>query len=341
MTFFKSKKICIVYTIYAFLLYLINAKDDDIDKTRYIFHSTFPDGYEKRVKFGFRFKAPPISKLFFPFNTIMYRCYLLRHFPIILPWDEIFMQDHELWTQFYVWNHKYTFIEDSPCICRKMVEIADCELAKVFKKNLENKSWKESVANGPLFYNYFAQHQNAKTLLLTEDDPSEYLKDRKRIILPRLDNNLWSSFSDYKKQRILQLFDISSCDIKILQNAKYMLLTQCLYPDIVSQEDHKSIYQKIISKYDINEILIKTHPRDLFNYEAIWPGVKVFRKSIPIQIINMIGIKIQKAITVYSTSVCQLDCEVDWYGTEINDVLYKKVKHVPVPNIPNLNVCKL
>ena len=49
-----------------------------------------------------------------------------------------------------------------------------------------------------------------------------------------------------------------------------VILTQSLYKDMVSTEIHTQIYQKIVSNYPADQIMLKVHYRDQFDY--IWPS---------------------------------------------------------------------
>ena len=343
----KERNICIVNTIYALFLYLLNAKDEEIDRTIYIFNYSIPQAFEYRVKKGIRYKNPKClfasNRLKWKLKWLIYRLQFLFKLPILRGKDKIYMQDHEHWQQIYVYKHEYTVIEDSPNICFSLLvkghskwrEDIEAEL------NLKKPLW-FSVLYGPLYGYAFATHKNASSLLLTESDPSEYLRDRKRILLPKLDEKLWSSFSDYKKNRILQIFDITESDLASLKKSSVWLLTQPLYPDLISREEHKKIYEKVIHSYNQEELMIKTHPRDHFDYcGEFGKDFKTFRKPVPQQLLSMMGLKIGKAVTVYSSAVNQLNCDLDWYGTEISTELFSKVGHIPIPQLEKINLINI
>ncbi len=343
----KGRNICIVNTIYALFLYLLNAKDEEIDRTIYIFNFSVPEGFEHRVKNGIRYIKPKYlftsDSLKWKLNWLIYRLQFLFKLPILRGKDRIYMQDHVHWQQMYIYKHEYTFIEDSPNICFNLLEKGHGECREYFESEMKLKKplW-FSVLYGPVYGFAFATHKNASSLLLTESDPSEFLKNRKRILIPKLDENLWSSFSDFKRNKILQIFDIRESDLVSLKKSSIWLLTQPLYPDLISLEEHKKIYERVIRSYNQEELIIKTHPRDFFDYcGEFGKDLKIFSKPVPQQLLSMIGLKIAKAVTVYSSAVNQLNCDVDWYGTEISTELFSKVGHIPVPKTEINNVINI
>lgn len=210
--------------------------------------------------------------------------------------------------------------------------------AVIDRKNSGKIGFKERIFDilySPLLSFPFGSSSKAIGAVLSVDDPSIFLKNKKKVILPPLDNNLWESFSDYKKKRILEIYNVTEKDLEVFKKVEYLLLSQPLYPGMVSENEHRQLYEKILSNYDREKVLIKIHPYDKFDYCKNYPDVAVFDKPIPAEIFSLIGIKFKKAITMFSGSVRQFNCEVDWYGTEISDKIVAIVGHICAPKGAN------
>lgn len=327
----KHNNVCCVYTIYPLFLYLINAEDEEIDSTTYILDSSIPKGYEARLKNCWRYSVPNKLTDKWWIDWIILRWHIFRNLPRLHKKTKLFMQDHKPWTAVYAGNHKYTYLEDSPL-----------HISYIWDPNQSN--WYTDIMKwdrlkicqflyGSSYYESFAHHPNATSLLLTEDDPAPFLKGRKRIFSSLLTNETWKSFSDFKQKRILEIFDVSEQDIVFFRNADTMLITQPLWPDSVSKEVHADIYKKLLAFYDESKVIIKTHPRETLNYKELFPKAKVFAKPLPIQLLAMLGINIKTVVTIYSTAVMQFpkNIAVHWYGTEFDNRLFEKVGHFPTP----------
>jgi hypothetical protein len=111
-----------------------------------------------------------------------------------------------------------------------------------------------------------------------------------------------------------------------------------LYKDMVSTEIHTRIYQKIVSNYPADQIMLKVHYRDQFDYRSLFPHIMIYNKPIPTQLLTWQGWKPRRLVTCYSSAVCDIasDAEIDWYGTEINEELQKKEGVVQPPSGVNL-----
>lgn len=87
-----------------------------------------------------------------------------------------------------------------------------------------------------------------------------------------------------------------------------LLLTNPLALDgvVESIEAQKECYNKIYQEYldDAYPLIIKPHPRDTCLYDEVFPNAIIVNKDISSEIMNFSSkLKIQKALTFYSTSV--------------------------------------
>ncbi len=327
-----TKKVCYTSTLYTLLLYLLYCDDKDLDETLYILDTSFPKDYEKRLRYSC--KLPSIKtryRIDVWKDWLFFRIFYLIKLPNLAHNVEYYIQDHKYAAKILVGNRPYTLIEDSPGVCSRYFE-------NFYGKQmiLTRKKWNFSIFRklyGPLYGYHFGCSQQCNRLLLTKDDKHPYLDGKKRIILPKIDEALWNSLSEYKKKRILEIYDVTQDDINTICNKKYLLLTDPVWPDDAPYEEHHRVFRDVIAKYPQEDLIIKTHPRDInYPYEREFPGIIIFRKPIPMEIFKLIGVNFSTIITLFSTSVSQYDgVNIDWYGTEVSDYCYRHYGHIVPP----------
>lgn len=138
---------------------------------------------------------------------------------------------------------------------------------------------------------------------------------------------LWQNKTFDEQKEILNIFSFELNMEEKIKNKKIILFTQPLSEDgIISEEEKIEIYSKIIEKYPKKKLIIKTHPREKTNYEQLFSEYLVLNKPFPFEILNLLEIKFEKAITLFSTAALGLgkDVKVDFYGTEVNFKIFQK-----------------
>lgn len=139
---------------------------------------------------------------------------------------------------------------------------------------------------------------------------------------------LWSKKTLEEQSDILEIF---SFDLNIKEKIKgkdIILFTQPLSEDnIITEEEKIEIYSKIIKKYPKDRLIIKIHPREKTNYKDIFKEYLVLDNPFPFEILNLLDVKFNKAITLFSTAALGLGIEVkvDFYGTEVHPKILEKV----------------
>lgn len=326
------KRVCYVATLYALLLYLLYSSEEDVDNTFFVLDETFPSGFEKRLKHSYKFrKVPKHKRISLLINWIYYHYVCFTKLPRIQHKTELFIQDHKLASKILAWSHNYTLIEDSAGVVSRFFT------SYYGKQMIENrKNWKYKFFKtlyGPLYCYDFGCSEQCTRLLLTQEDKCSMLSNKERIFLPEIDEDLWNGFSEFKKNMILSIFDINKEDINKLSNRKYLLLTDPVWPDDAPYEEHDRIFRQIINRYPADELIIKTHPRDInYPYEKEFPGIPVFRRSIPMELFKILGVKFNTIITLFSTAVNQFgDVNIEWYGTEVSPFCMKLYGHIEPP----------
>lgn len=151
----------------------------------------------------------------------------------------------------------------------------------------------------------------------------EEIKDKVEIVNLK---ELWNKKSDEEKEEILNIFGFDKNIVKSIKNRKYVLYTQPLSEDEVLLEDEKiELYSKILEKYDKNCIVLKKHPREKTDYKKIFPDIEVMDQAFPAELLSLLDIHFEKAITIFSTAALTDEkVKVDFYGTEIHQKLFKK-----------------
>lgn len=330
-------RLCFTTTVYAFLLYATHASDEELAQTFFVFGHTFPRSVAQRVPHSYQ--VPPIRRegpTFRWINWMRYRWNFSRHLPRLTKDVQIFAQDHQLAAAVLIGKRPYTFIEDSRLV-----------LTNVYERQVETKRMQRTRAAwnyplmrrmyGPLMGREWATSSQCRSLLVTEVDPHPSLASKQQIVAHAMNHALWQTFSSSKQAFLLHAFDITDDDLRVLQSYENILLTQPLWTDIMSYDEHRQCYARILSHYPEGSVIIKTHPREQFPYEKEFPTVPVFSKVIPCEMFNLLGTQFRRVITVFSTAVNQFgpSVQIDWFGASIHPALqrYAEIKPPARANI--------
>lgn len=138
---------------------------------------------------------------------------------------------------------------------------------------------------------------------------------------------LWSKKTENEKKEILDFFNFTENDYNMLKTKKYILFTQPLSEDnAITEEEKVELYKKIINNYDKDKLIIKTHPREKTDYKKVFSDIEVMKQTFPSELLNLLDIKFEKAITIFSTAAVttRKDIKVDWYGTEVHPKILKE-----------------
>lgn len=138
---------------------------------------------------------------------------------------------------------------------------------------------------------------------------------------------LWDQKTEKEKRIILNIFKFNNNILKKLEKDTIILLTQPLSEDgVISEERKIEIYSEILNKYSGDSILIKPHPREITDYEKAFPNYYIIKEKYPIEILELLGVKIKKVVTLFSTAAFGLgrNLEIDFYGTEVDEKLYDR-----------------
>lgn len=173
--------------------------------------------------------------------------------------------------------------------------------------------------------NMFESLENVKKIYLTGlAEIPKAIKDKVEII--NLEE-LWSKKSEEEKKQINEIFGVNIESLQKIEDRKIILFTQPLSEDgIISEEEKIEIYSKILEKYQQKDIIIKPHPREKTNYSDYFPECYVMKEKYPVELMILNGLKVDRAITLFSTAVFSLNkmAKVDFYGTEVHPKLLER-----------------
>lgn len=241
-------------------------------------------------------------------NAIYYNIYfrfLLKD--VNLKKLRIFGADHITGAKFFLKRFPFYVIEDGT-------------------ENYNLKNYVRSFKNKLFSIPAFGMHKTVKGIYFTSNNVSglpEVIQNRAIFIDLK---EIWARKTQSEQNRILSFFNFDMNNIKKLSAKKYILFTQPLSEDgIVTEGEKIDIYRDVLSKYNLDCLVIKPHPREKTDYEKVFKNVYVFKDNVPSEILDIVGVKFERVITLFSTAAFQYDKDiVDFYGTEVHPKLYKR-----------------
>ena len=306
------------HNLYQILIYFLITKE----KERYFlfddhFNKNFIEKIKKRYLIQnikiYRTKSNVLKNFYYflkrNFNFLKIRKELKMFEPF-----EIIGNEHEI--NFLLRNNDFSLIEDG-LGTYKYIKEDNKEKYLLLKKLF----FKVFMFEMPII-NVF--DENVKKIYLTGLAPiPEEIKDKVEIINLK---KLWNKKTEEEKEEILDIFGFNNSIIERLKNKKEVLYTQPLSEDAVITEEEKiEIYTKVIKNYKKETLVIKQHPREKTDYKKIFPDIEILNQSFPAELFNLLGIKFEKAITLFSTAaLSNKNIEVDFYGTEVHPKILKR-----------------
>lgn len=151
--------------------------------------------------------------------------------------------------------------------------------------------------------------------------------------------NLWDNKNEEDKMEILRIYNFNANDLNDFDKRNIVLFTQTVSEDglVDSEQDKIEIYRKALENVDHNMVIIKPHPRENTNYEKYFPHIKQIDGQIPFQLLDLLGVKLEKAITLWSTAVLSLNenIEIEWLGTTLSTKLKNRFGDMPISKYRN------
>lgn len=189
-----------------------------------------------------------------------------------------------------------------------------------YKKRTIKEKIKRLIKLLPSDKKCYGKHSNIKKIYLTGLAPiPKEIAHKVEIINLK---ELWDKKSLEEQNEILDIFSFDLNIKEIIKDRDIILFTQPLSEDgVITEEEKIEIYSKIVKKYPQDRLIVKTHPREKTNYKEIFKDNLVLDNPFPFEILNLLDVKFNKAVTIFSTAALGLgkDVAVDFYGTEVND----------------------
>lgn len=288
-----TKRICTVDTVYSLFLYFLikGVSDDDL----FIFSSGVPEDVRKNINHVIKFAVMNLGVCF----RQLYGILKLRLLMLFVGDDvEIYGHGHTQFSyMFYEYENAY-LIEDGLANYRKL----ESNFISNRLLNFLGLYIKGSKSG-------YGTHENIKKVYLTYEGFCDVSSKAEIIDL----NALWENLSLEDHLKILKIFNFSN-----LENIDVLLITQAFSEDnLMDLNEEMRIYSEIVEKYP--NIIIKPHPRKVKDYSKIFPDNTVLDKHFPVELLVLMGIKIEKTVTISSTAVLHFPAsEIETYWGDIN-----------------------
>lgn len=300
----KKIKVGIFNTDYSLLIFLLLFENKDI---------TLLKGEDLNVKIGKKIINLRKYKIKFPGKDILITCIEKIYLKMLFFNSEleVYGQDHIPLGNILVDMGEFYLIEDGSYSYSSYVKNTS-KFKEIIKK---------IIGINPIL----GRHKNIKKIYLTglAPIPKEIAHKVELINL----KELWDKKTLEEQNEILDIF---SFDLDIKEKIKgrdIILFTQPLSEDnVITEEEKLKIYSEIIKKYQKDRLVIKTHPREKTDYKDIFKEYLVLDNPFPFEILNLLDVKFNKAITLFSTAALGLgeEVEVDFYGTEVHAKILKR-----------------
>ena len=301
----KTRKICVVDTVYTLLLYYLicGIDEDDI----FIMSGGIPKEIRKNIKHiyfpHFKHNDLPDSNLILiilkRLQIIIKRSYGIIKLRIILFFKtrncdiEVYGQGHLNFSfPLYEYENSY-LIEDGLGNYMDLLkpDYSQSKLLKFFGFYINE------------LYEGFGTHKNIKKVYLTKNEVPEIIKNKVEIINMQ---KIWQGLSENEKNEILEIFNINLDKIDFNNDFVLILTEPFTEEQFTTLEEELSIYNNLIEKFKDKEVILKPHPRDPKNYYEIFPDIKIIDKYFPIELLGLVGIEPSIACSIVSTALLNL-----------------------------------
>lgn len=325
----SKSRVVITGTAYNLLLNLLIIPDDELNRVLYITCDSIPYSIRKKLNNNkFIPNMHHIGKMRKLKYLLQYRLFAFVFCPDLII-SRIYAQDHLPYMPIIVGNRHYAFTEDGPNVFKVNEKFSYVINAwRHYESSGHNKSLKARILD-PIQGGLFARNPLCDEIVISEATIGylpDYVKGKKVTVVNMAEE--WGRSSLEKRNYILNIFSITSEDIKMMASRHVVVFTQPFYEDgdVPTLEDHIEVYRKLMADYDLNDVIIKTHPRETTNYQRFFPEVCVFNKPVPFQLLDLLGLKFQEAATVCSTAVLSIpySIKINWAGARIHPGILKE-----------------
>lgn len=322
-------RVCIVDSSYTLLLYLLLSNEEEIDHTFYFWSRGIPE----QVKEYFQKQSYSFDNIFnnkiqqYLFQIKLYQYQAIHKWPFLKKKNITYWgQDHTFFSSGILRKNFINLIEDGSL--NYYPNTAEAKRFKIFRKFL----------CGPLHClpNILGLEKECKNIYLTGLVNTTIMNNPKVKKISLYD--LWNNSSNYKKNKILDIFNLTQSDIILLKSKSEILITQTFSEDnIITETEKIQLYKEIIKSADANQLIIKPHPRETTNYHNYFSNLPVFNKKVPFQLLSLCGIQFKKVYTISSTVAFNFPYKIDivYIGSQVHPKIYKAQPDLSLNDISN------
>lgn len=334
-----------VKTLYSLLLALMII-EDDLDKIMVFYNYNTNPNYKKYFqKFKNSIELSEVygkNRVFCYFKNYIVNNKLLK---IIKRNDikKIYMQDQLLlYGQFFLNNISNCYVvEDGTAnYSLELINKTNEEIISKYSKRKYNNIFRfklKVIDKIKKVYNVFGIGEKVEKIYLTGVLPvPDIISDKVEIINIK---EKWDNLENNKKDKILEIFNISLVlieELKRTENA-ILILTQPLSEDgILTEKEKIQIYKEIILNNNKAKIYIKSHPREKTDYKKILEKlnlqIEIIRADFPIELLLFFNIRFKKVITLFSTAALNFkaNSDIEFLGTKNYPKLLKKFGDISI-----------
>ncbi|AYV92479.1 glycosyl transferase family 52 [Fusobacterium necrophorum subsp. funduliforme] len=310
----KKEYICISATYYNILLFcLINTF---LEKTIFLLSPSLEHGQKENI-FYYSDRRGKIFRVFDIFvNSFRFYRITSTFFKDREPL--LFLQDHMLLSYIFLKGRQYSLIEDGLANYRD----SDSFYRKYYKLPIWIRKIKHKLGLLP----HLGVSEQATTIYLRALLPIPSSVQAKTKIIDIF--ALWEKKTEQEKQWIQDFFQVKEEELHLLQRKKKIVFTQPLSEDcILSEREKIELYRYVVEKHREEDIIIKAHPREVTDYQQYFPNISVLNTKVPMELYLLLGIEIEEAITLFSTTVYSFfhtNTKITFYGTGIHPKIKRR-----------------
>ncbi len=314
----KFKNVCISASMYSLLQYLLITEEQVAQQNTYYFftdainetirekitsYSYYPTQYKTSKKEAILRRLRKLEFILFKYHKYTF-----------LKTADIFAHDIS-YLSLLIGKRPYSLLAEGPNFMTIHMNSNSAQYQRLMRKNNSLKGKIEKIIYGSVVTNCMGNNNQCKRIYLTEENHSPVIEGKEVIV--KSISELWNESSESKKAFVKSIFGLTEHK-KIEKENSIMFLTQpFVKDDVLTEKEYIELLNNVFAKYDKQKLLIKRHPRDTFDYTKHFGNIKIYDDAINLELLVIIGMKIQKVVAICSTSVDCIpeDIEVDWYGT--------------------------
>lgn len=296
---YSRRNCCVVDTYYALALYLLYSSFDEIKDTVFFIGSTICKDVESQLPSVTRFDNKKHTEKISAIEFIKLRIEFLVRRMFQVRGRVMYGQDHLPYFELLLGRGHYVLLEDSPGVFSR------CFSVNFLKPRIVPMGFREGLFHwlryGTLFGRIMGMNDQCVNRIITDkcDISSDAISGRKYELVSLED--LWHKSSEEKKQYIKRVFGITATVLEESAGFASVFLTQPFREDCgLSDEEWVSVIRPILCD---GKTMVKVHPRDKFDYKKYFPNVYILDVCAPMQLLVMLGLHFEKAITICSSSI--------------------------------------